>query len=209
MEKQLINGGLYRYVRMGILMGALGFVWLPGLVFTQDADPGEGSGENSEHISPLEAVNAGTVIPEQIRRPARGEDPRYPRDTVIGELGRGQASEGAYRFARNLFQALLGGTTDTAILSSVSAGLRAEITETVEAINAKKYRIGGGREEDDGSISFLFHILGREQGAAGELYLRREGETWQADDIIIEEPRDILEGKEMYPYDFIPYERFF
>jgi hypothetical protein len=128
---------------------------------------------------------------------------------VIGELGRGQASEAAYGFARELLAALLRGTTDAAVLSSVSAGLKAEITETLKAINAVKYRIGGGKEEDDGSISFLFRVIGREQGAAGELYLRREEGAWQADDIILEEPRDILEGGEMYPYDFTPYERFF
>ena len=204
--KQLTGGRLYRYIRIGIVMGALVFALPSASVFPQDADPGEAPGER---IVPLEAVNEGTVFPEQVRRPSRGEDPRYPRDTVIGELGRGQASEAAYGFARRVFSALLGGTTDSTVLDGVSAGLRAEITETLDAINAKKYRIGGGREEDDGYISFLFRIIGREQGAAGELYLRREGETWQADDIILEEPRDILEGGEAYPYDFTPYERFF
>jgi hypothetical protein len=187
-------------------MGALAFVRPAISVFPQDAEPGEVPGER---IGPLETVNAGTVFPDQIRRPSKGEDPRYPRDAVIGELGRGQASEAAYDFARKLLSALLGGTADSTVLSGLSAGVRTEITETLEAINAKKYRIGGGREEDDGSTSFLFRLIGREQGAAGELYLRREEETWQADDIILEEPRDILEGGEAYPYDFTPYERFF
>jgi hypothetical protein len=187
-------------------MGVLIFIWHAASVFPQDADPGEAA---EERIGPLEALNAGVVFPEQVRRPSKGEDPRYPRDIVIGELGRGQASEAAYGFARKLLSALLGGTTDSTILSGLNAGVRTEITETLEVIDAKKYRIGGGREEDDGSTSFLFRILGREQAAAGELYLRRDGETWQVDDIILEEPRDILEGGEAYPYDFTPYERFF
>jgi hypothetical protein len=191
---------------MGIVIGVLLFVRPSALLFTQETDPGETS---TEPVKPIEAVNAGEVIPEQIRRPSGREDPRYPRDAVIGELGRGKASEAAYSFARELLPALLGGDADSAVLGGVSAGLKTEITGVLEAINAKKYRIGGGREEDDGSTSFLFRFIGREQGAAGELYLRREGEAWQVDDIIIEEPRDILDRSEAYPYDFSPYERFF
>jgi hypothetical protein len=206
MEDKLIAGRLYHYLRVGIVMGALVFAWPPVSLFTQDAD---GEEVPEELISPIEAVNRGETVPEPVRRPSRGEDPRYPRDAVIGELGRGSASEAAYSFARQLLSALLGGTTDSEVLNSVNAGLKTEIAGTIEMINAKKYRIGGGREEDDGSTSFLFRFVGREQGAAGELYLRRDGEVWQVDDIIIEEPRKILEGGEAYPYDFTPYERFF
>jgi hypothetical protein len=208
MGKKLIGGHLYHYICKGILLGALVFVRPSASLFSQEA-PGEEV--PAEPVSPIETVNAGQVIPEQIRRPSRGEDPRYPRDAVIGELGRGTASEAAYGFARELLSALLGQTTasDAAALSSVSAALKAEITGALEAINAKKYRIGGGREEEDGSTSFLFRFIGREQGVAGELYLRREDEAWRADDIIIEEPRNILNQGEAYPYDFTPYERFF
>jgi hypothetical protein len=187
-------------------MGALVFAWPPVSLFTQDAEPGEAP---EEPITPIETVNGGELVPELVRRPARGEDPRYPRDAVIGELGRGLASEDAYGFARQMLSALLGGTTDLEVLNGVNTGLKTEITGTLEAINAKKYRIGGGREEDDGSTSFLFRFVGREQGAAGELYLRRDGEVWRVDDIIVEEPRKILGEGEAYPYDFTPYERFF
>jgi hypothetical protein len=208
MEKKLIGGRFYHFIRAGMVMGALVFALPSALLFSQEAPAEE---VPAELISPIETVNAGQVIPEQIRRPSRGEDPRYPRDAVIGELGRGLASEAAYGFAWELLSALLGQTTaaDTAVLSGVSAALKTEITGALEAINAKKYRIGGGREEDDGSTSFLFRFIGRTQGVAGELYLRREDETWRADDIIIEEPRDILNQGEAYPYDFTPYERFF
>jgi hypothetical protein len=192
----------------GIAIGALGFFWSSLSAFAQDFEPEEAAG-TEERIAPLEAANAGGIIPDLVRRPSKGEDPRYPRDMIIGDLGRGRASEAAYGFARSLLSALMGGGADSAILSGMSAPLRTEITGTFEAIQANKYRIGGGREEDDGSISFLFRVIGREQGAAGELYLRQEEESWRVDDIILEEPRDILEGGEAYPYDFTPYERFF
>jgi hypothetical protein len=206
MDKRCGDRPLSHYIRMGIVMGILVFVPPSILLFSQEANPEETSGEP---VEPLEAANAGAVIPEQIRRPVGGEDPRYPRDAVIGELGRGLASNAAYGFARGLLSALLGGATDAAAVSGISAGQKEEIAGILEAINAKKYRIGGGREEDDGSTSFLFRFIGRDQGAAGELYLRMEGETWQVDDIIVEEPRDIQSQGEAYPYDFTPYERFF
>jgi hypothetical protein len=209
MKKKLMNRHLYHYIPMGILMGALILVWPDVSLFPQETDPGETSGELIEAIEPIEAVNMGTVIPQQIRRPVGREDPRYPRDAIIGELGQGLAPGTAYSFARELLSALLGGTTDSAVLNSVSSSMREEITGVLEAINAKKYRIGGGHEEDDGAISFLFRFIGREQGVAGELYLRKEEEAWQADDIIIEKPQDILDGRKAYPYDFTPYERFF
>ncbi|MDR0387940.1 MAG: hypothetical protein LBH57_07865 [Treponema sp.] len=205
MGNNVTDRPLSHYLRAGIVIGALVFAW-PSVLFTQDAGQEEVS---EEFIRPIEAVNGGELVPELVRRPSRGEDPRYPRDAVIGELGRGSASEAAYRFARGLLAALLGGDGESAVLSSVSAGLKTEIAGTLEAIDARKYRIGGGREEDDASTSFLFRFVGREQGVAGELYLRRDGETWLVDDIIIEEPRKILDGGEAYPYDFTPYERFF
>jgi hypothetical protein len=207
MEKRLITGCGFHYILGSIAMGVLIFLLTPALVFTQEAEPGEISQE--EIISPIEEANAGEAIPEQIRRPSRGEDPRYPRDAVIGELGRGQASDEAYAFARELFSALLWQNLDSAVLSDMSTQLRDEIIASQEAINAQKFRIGGGREEDDGSTSFLFRFIGREQGAAGELYLRRKEETWQVDDVLIEEPRDILNKGNVYAYDFTPYERFF
>jgi hypothetical protein len=204
MEKKPYIG--CRYIRIGIAAGALIFARAPSILYGQEANSGEAS---AEIVSPIEAANGEELIPEQIRRPSRGEDPRYPRDTVIGELGRGQASEEAYGFARALLSALVRKNYDAAAVRSVSAGLRDEVGGIVEAINAQKYRIGGGREDDDGSTSFLFRFIGREQGAAGELYLRKEGEVWQADDIIIEEPQDISGKRDAYSYDFTPYERFF
>jgi hypothetical protein len=156
----------------------------------------------------------GTVwegsIPEQIRRPQRGgEAPYYPRDVVIGELGKGEASEAAYRFAREVLSALLYANGDAAALTGIGPLLLEETQKALEEINPVKFRIGGGREEEDGSVSFLFRFLGREQGIAGELYIRREDEKWFFDDILMESPHDTTGRLEIYPYDFTPYERFF
>jgi hypothetical protein len=206
MKRKPYNGYRCCFFHLGIAAGLLIFARFPSALYGQDANSGEAS---TGIVSSIEAANGTELIPEQIRRPSRGEDPRYPRDTVIGELGRGQASEGAYGYARELFSALVRKDFDAAAVKSVSAGLRDEIGGIVEAINAQRYRIGGGREEEDGSTSFLFRFIGRERGAAGELYIRQEEEAWQVDDIIIEEPQDISVKRDAYPYDFTPYERFF
>lgn len=152
----------------------------------------------------------GGTIPEQIRRPQRGaETPRYPRDIVIGELGKGEASDEAYRFARDILSAFLHDNGDAASLSGVGPLLLEETRDALKEIGPLKFRIGGGREEDDGSVSFLFRFLGREQGIAGELYIRSQDEKWLFDDILIEDPHDTTARLELYPYDFTPYERFF
>jgi hypothetical protein len=150
------------------------------------------------------------TIPEQIRRPQRGgEAPYYPQDVVIGELGRGEASGDAYRFAREVLSAFLYGNRDAAALAGIGPLLLEETQKSLEGISPAKFRIGGGREEEDGSVSFLFRFLGREQGIAGELYIRRQDEKWVFDDILMEDPHDTTGRLEVYPYDFTPYERFF
>ncbi|MDR3335975.1 MAG: hypothetical protein LBT16_02115 [Treponema sp.] len=155
-------------------------------------------------------------MPDQIRRPQRGnETPRYPEDVVIGILGKGEAGEEAYRFARRVLDALLRGNRESAALSNVGPAWMGEITATLEQVSPVKYRIANGREEADGSTSFLFRFLGREQGIAGELYVRPEkngeGEitAWRFDDILLEDPHDTTQRIDPYSYDFTPYERFF
>ena len=78
------------------------------LLFAQEAvDPPV---DSTEEVVEVPVFNQGT-IPEALRQPQRGdESPRYPRDAVIGELGRGLAEEGAYRYARNLLQGILSGS---------------------------------------------------------------------------------------------------
>jgi hypothetical protein len=128
---------------------------------------------------------------------------------VIGEMGKGEASEEAYRFARAVLSAFLYSNTDAAALSGAGPLLVEDVQKALKEINPTKFRIGGGREEDDGYTSFLFRFLGREQGIAGELYIRNQEEKWLFDDILIEDPHDTTGQLEPYAYDFTPYERFF
>jgi hypothetical protein len=99
------------------------------------------------------------TVPEQIRRPQRGgESPYYPRDVVIGELGRGGASVEAYRFAGEVLSAFLhvSGSGDDAALAGIGPLLLEETRKSLKAISPVKFGIGGGREEDGGVSSFLF-----------------------------------------------------
>jgi hypothetical protein len=148
------------------------------------------------------------IIPQVLRQPRQGEILRYPQDTIIGELGRGQASEGAYNYAGNVLSALLLENRGSRFLSSRDSAFWDEMFANLTRIGSRKYRLGGGREEIDGNTSFLFRFIGREQGIAGELYIRREGDNWILDDIILERARDLPNRKESYKYDFSPYERF-
>jgi hypothetical protein len=163
----------------------------------------------------LEAGPSGIeTIPEELRRPRRGEAPRYPRDLVIGTLGRGSAPEEAYALARHCLEAILVKNPGSEYLAAADTARREAIFAGLETLAPVKFRIGGGREEPDGSASFLFRFIGREEGIAGELYLRQEEEQeqWFFDDMILEDVRrlaDMADGKEAYRYDFSPYERFF
>jgi hypothetical protein len=128
---------------------------------------------------------------------------------IIGVIGQGEATEGAYLFARNLLTAVLSKNQDAPVLSSLGDGVLKDLFEALEPINPQKFRFGGGREELDGSTSFLVRFIGREQWITGELYLRFEEEQWRFEDLILEEPRDILKGIGEYRFDFSPYERFY
>jgi hypothetical protein len=175
--------------------------------------------------APLAAQEPGG-IPEAVTRPVRGEEARYPRDTVIGDLGPGEAPDDAYRVARNILAAMLQGNHESPLFADFGPTRLAEILSAVEATHPEKYRIGGGRVMPDGSASFLFRFAGREQGIAGELYLRRPrppaaaeaaddapppapSGPWRFDDMLLDEVHDTQVRREVYPYDFTPYERFY
>ena len=156
-----------------------------------------------------DSVSWSGVLPEVVRRPQKGEAPRYPRDTVIGELGPGNAPPAAYRFARNLLAALMGNNRNSRYLQEIDKDRLEGLTAPIKPLAPRKFRVGGGKAEGDGAVSFLFRYIGREQGIAGELYLRLEEQDWLLDDIIFEDARSVTEPGEPYPYDFTPYERFF
>jgi hypothetical protein len=164
---------------------------------------------------------AGTV-PESLRRPQRGEAPRYPSDTVIGELGRWTAPEDAWSFAQVILTALVQMNKAAPVLIQAESTLVDGLLTGLETVAPEKYRLGGGRVEADGAVSFLVRFLGKEQSISGELYLSREeaagtGEeeeasapgNWLLDDLVLEEARDLADLREAYRYDFTPYERFY
>ena len=114
------------------------------------------------------------TIPNTLLRPERGETPRYPRDLVIGELGKGSASEEAYQFAKELLSVLIAGAVDAPALADTASSMTNDLIETIKSIEPRSYRLGGGRTEADGSVSFLVRILGNWESITGELFLRQQ-----------------------------------
>jgi hypothetical protein len=169
-------------------------------------------------------LSADVDVPDNLRKPQKGEAPRYPKDVIIGELGRGEASEEAYVFAKDILDGVLRGekVTDSGIV------------DVIQSVAPQKFRIAGGREEDDGNTSFIFRFIGREKWIVGEIYVRFESPLeiisdtdeqvdssiadaeevddpggWKLDDIILDEVREVGQSIQTYAYDFSPYERFF
>ena len=179
------------------------------------------------------------TIPTALRRPERGESPRYPQDLVIGVLGQGDAPTGAYNFAQNLLSALITGSSNNPALEDTGAILTESLHEEIYSIEPRIYRLGGGRDEPDGCVSFMVRFLGPEESITGELFVRQAeipeasdvsedpedpddsdisvvsedssgGERpWVLDDLILEEKRALSEIRDSYRYDFSPYERFY
>ncbi|MFP3090698.1 hypothetical protein LQZ21_10265 [Treponema sp. TIM-1] len=183
---------------MGLLIGGSLCFWGPDFSFSQSNDT----------IPAADIPSVGT-IPPVLLRPQRGEALRYPRDVLIGELGRGQVAEDAYVFARSLMVALLYKNRNSRLLTSLGSAFWDDFFRTLDQVSPRKYHLGGGKEEVDGSTSFLFRFIGSGQGIAGELYLRKENNNWFLEEIILETIKAIGEGEEPYKYDFSPYERFF
>ena len=124
------------------------------------------------YIFPQNETALRGSIPEDLLRPRRDEAPRYPIDTVIGELGRGRASPEAYEIARKTAAALLAGNMSAPVLSSVDKVFLEDCMTKLKSINPQFFRLGGGQEEPDGSFSFLVRFSGREEGITGELFVR-------------------------------------
>ena len=161
-----------------------------------------------------QGIQTRSTIPNELRRPDRGEAPRLPQDNVIGELGRGTTSEDAWRFANNLLSALIAGAADAPALAGTGRIITESLRQEINSIEPRTFRLGGGRAEADGSVSYLVRFLGWEENITGELFLRREeSETgqvsWVLDDLILEEAQSISEIRERFRFDFSPYERFF
>ena len=157
---------------------------------------------------PKPAPAVESVVPEQIRRPQRGESPRLPEDTIIGPLGRGEAPPEAYRFAQRTLQSLMRTPPAPDILAGLDPGEAGRITGILLEIKPAQVRIGGGRTEEDGSVSFLLRFIGSSQWAGGELYVRLKETTWVLEDLILDRPGNSSGMEDPYRFNLPPYERF-
>ena len=166
------------------------------------------------------AFNAreGGSLPQELERPRHGEEPCFPIDYVIGVLGRCDASEESYRYARLIIAGLAAGNGKTSGVQ-FSEQKRLSVVQNISGLGTRSFRVGGGRVEPDGSVSYLIRFLGREKSITGELYLRKEEPEsesdenavfWLVDDLLLESPRSLSEGK-FGPggTDMTAYERFF
>ncbi|MDR2537069.1 MAG: hypothetical protein LBC46_02075, partial [Treponema sp.] len=113
---------------------------------------------------------------------------------------------GAYRTATRFLTALIEQDRESSILAALDASFLDELLGTLEPLAAQKFRLGGGRTEEDGCLSFLIRLIGSEQWISGELYLRFDHETWLVDDLILEEAKMFSADNIEYTS---PYERVF
>jgi hypothetical protein len=167
----------------------------------------------------LVSQEADTTVPEALRRPERGEAPRYPKDLVIGDLGQGEISESAYLYARNILTALAAGRRDAQVLTNSGFSFTESMFDSIRSIRPRDSRLGGGRNEPDGCVSFLIRIIGPSESITGELFIRLadaidalDGVTagrWLLDDLLLEGKRTLADIRDSYRYDFSPYERFY
>jgi len=165
-------------------------------------------------------------IPEELLRPKSGEAAHYPIDTVIGELGKGSAPDAAYSLARSIASGFVSANMEHPGLAGINSVLREDYLTVLGEISPRSYRLGGGREEPDGAVSFVVRFLGRESGITGELFIRyvtrqvqqddENAETkttgsWKFEDLILEEAksREEEQHESLQRFDFSPYERFF
>jgi hypothetical protein len=149
-------------------------------------------------------------IPDAVRRPSRTDMPRYPRDVVIGDLGRGDLSQEDIDYASSVLRALLQGREQSPLFSTLNEGAAEELVGTLQKIRAHKFRIGGGKEIVDGAGSFLFRFIGRDGQIGGAMYFVRGQSGYTLDDIILEViPEYLLDGEDDPMSDTFPYERFY
>ncbi len=151
----------------------------------------------------------GSVVPEQVRRPQQGESPRYPADSIIGALGPGEAPPASYRFVQGALRSLLQKGSRQAALENLPPEETERVIGILNEISPEKIRIGGGREEPDGSISYLLRFIGKTQWAGGEVYVRQTENAWNLEDLILDRPGESNQTDHPYRFNFPPYERFF
>jgi hypothetical protein len=184
------------------------------LSLSSQKDSSESADIKDEALTTIEreetpAIVLESVVSEQIRRPRQGESPRYPEDSIIGELGQGEAPVESYRFVQELLQELLPKESRQEFVSNLPIDNTEGIINILQEIDPENVRIGGGREEADGSISFLLRFIGTNSWSGGEIYVSRSENTWIVEDLILDEPGEQNKTNGQYRFNFPPYERFF
>jgi hypothetical protein len=169
------------------------FLLTPLLCFSQESEEPSYSG----------------VIPEVLMRPSREKEPFYPVDAVIGLLGDGDVSYDANIYARGVLRDLMRSNKEAESLQNLSPDSLNEAMTKLSEVTPRKVRLGGGRDETDGSVSFLFRFMGSENELSGELYIRGEEGKWKVEDIILEDPRKLSISSESFTATYTPYERFY
>jgi hypothetical protein len=150
------------------------------------------------------------TIPDAVRRPSRTETPRYPSDSVIGDLGQGELSLDDFNFASNVLRALMQGREQSPLLAALNEGAGEEFIEKIQGIRAFKFRVGGGKEIVDGAGSFLFRFIGRDGHLGGAIYFVRGEDGYVLDDIILDKiPQNLLDENKDRTSNKFPYERFY
>jgi hypothetical protein len=149
------------------------------------------------------------VVPEILIRPFRETEWAYPIDAVIGQLGGGEVSSGANGYARGVLRDLMRQNKTADSVKTLSPGVLDEAESKLAEVTPRKVRMGGGREETDGAVSFLFRFMGSENELSGELYIRSDGDSWKTEDIIFETPQKLSSGSDAFTFTYTPYERFY
>jgi hypothetical protein len=173
------------------------FLWLgltlPAICFAQNDGPPSFSG----------------VVPEILKRPSLETEWVYPVDAVIGQLGGGEVSDAANAYARAVLRDLMRRNAETAFLKGLGSDQLDEAMAKLGEIEPRKARLGSGRDEIDGSVSFLFRFIGRENGLSGELYIRAEDGNWKTEDIIVGDVQKLNREGGDFTTVYTPYERFY
>jgi hypothetical protein len=149
------------------------------------------------------------VVPEVLKRPNREAEWVYPVDAAIGQLGSGEASAAANAYARTVLRDLMRLNRNAESIKDIDSEQLDEAMTKLGETEPRKFRLGGGRDEIDGSVSFLFRFIGRENGLSGELYIRSEDGTWKAEDIIVDDVQKLTRESDAYTETYTPYERFY
>ena len=129
--------------------------------------------DNSANADNMITADRGT-IPDELLRPRLDEAPRYAIDVVIGSLGQGDAPEDAYNFASAVPADLVKGDAKADSLKAMNNVLLESYLSVLQEIGPRNFRLGGGKIDNDGSVSFLVRFIGRELAITGELYVRLE-----------------------------------